>query len=121
MKKVLRLSSLVVMLFALVALCSCAPGSADKAAQKMEKAGYKAVPVTYSEVGENGEVASVTGTKNELSLSAVTGVYSATLYKTAKQAKEAYNKTKNAEGESACALVGKWVFVGGEEALKAFK
>lgn len=121
MKKVIRLSSLVVMLVALFTLCACAPANADKAKAKMEKAGYKAVATVLSEEGENGEIANVTGTKNELSLSAVTGVYTATLYKNAKAAKEAYNKTKNAEGESACYLVGKWVFVGGEEAYKAFK
>ena len=117
MKKVLGVITLLVCVVLLVA---CAPKDTDAAVKKMKKAGYTAAASVASEVKEDGYVGTVGGTKDSLS-EALSGIYSADLYKTAKQAKAAYKETQNAEGKSNATLVGKWIFYGNEDALKAFK
>ena len=117
MKRILGVITLLVFAVLLVA---CAPKDTEAAAAKMKKAGYIATASVASEVKEDGYVGQVTGTKDSLS-EAISGAYTAELYKTAKQAKAAYEKTQNAEGKSSATLVGKWVFYGNEDALKAFK
>lgn len=115
-----RILSVITLLVVVVLLVACAPKDTEAAAAKMKKAGYIATASVASEVKEDGYVGNVTGTKDSLS-EALSSTYSADLYKTAKQAKAAYEKTQNAEGKSNATLVGKWVFYGNEEALKAFK
>ena len=117
MKKVLGVITLLVFVVLLVA---CAPKDTEAAAAKMKKAGYLAATSVASEVKEDGYVGQITGAKDSLT-EALSTAYTAELYKTAKQAKAAYEKTQNAEGKSNATLVGKWVFYGNEEALKAFK
>ena len=126
MKRVFRLSSLVVFVFALLALVACAPKDTAAAKEKMEKAGYTVVVTTNKEVGENGEVGTITCAKNEGSLGAITGALNGkgltgTLYDSSKNAKAALEKTKDAEGKTSAKQVGKWVVVADDEALKAFK
>ncbi len=118
--KLAKILSAFVLTFAVAMLVACAPSNSEKAVEKMKKAGFTAAATTYSEVQEDGAVAVVSGTKDSLS-QALSGMYTATLYKTAKQAKAAYNETKDAEGKTNCTLVGKWVVWGSEEAVKAFK
>ncbi|MBP5550550.1 MAG: hypothetical protein J6X93_00675 [Bacilli bacterium] len=117
MKRILGVITLLVFAVLLVA---CAPKDTEAAAAKMKKAGYIATASVASEVKEDGYVGQVTGTKDSLS-EALSSAYTAQLYKTAKQAKAAYEKTQDAEGKSSATLVGKWVFYGNEDALKAFK
>ena len=118
MKRVLRISSLVVFVFALLALVACAPKNSEKAVQKMKDAGYTVAGGAYSEEKEDGSIASITATN----LNNITGdSMTAVLYKTKKQAKAAFNDSKDAEGKSNFQLVGKWVVWGTESAVKAFK
>ena len=119
--KLAKILSAFVLTFAVAMLVACAPSNSEKAVEKMKKAGYLASATTYSEVQEDGAVASVSGTKDSLSQVLSGNGFTATLYKTAKQAKAAYNDTKDAEGKTNCTLVGKWVVWGSEEAVKAFK
>lgn len=123
---------LITTIVALVVICSivfaaCAPSNTEKAKAKMEKAGYTATVTTFSKVGDNGEVATVVGAKksdgNILSQvgSALDDNYAATLYDSSKSAKAALEKTKDAEGKTSAVLAGKWVIVGSEAAIKAFK
>ena len=116
--KLAKVFSAFVLTLAIAALVACAPANSDKAVAKMKKAGFEASATTYSEVQDDGSVASVIAQKGGL-LS--TNALTATLYKTTKQAKAAFEETKNAEGKSNCTLVGKWVVWGSEEAVKAFK
>ena len=116
--KLAKILSAFVLTLAVAMMVACAPANSEKAVAKMKKAGFDATSIVYSEVQEDGAVASVAAQKGGL-LS--TNGLTATLYKTSKQAKAAYNETKNAEGKSNCTLVGKWVVWGSEEAVKAFK
>ena len=121
MKKVIL--GLFVALFALV-LVGCAPKDSSAAKQKMEKAGYTVVATVYDEVQEDGSVASLACTKGNTIGSIIDGLgngLTAVLYDSTKNAKAAYNSSKNAEGKSNYTLVGKWVVWGSEEAVKAFK
>ena len=120
MKKALRLSSLLVFVFALLALVACAPANSDKAKAKLEKAGYTVSWVANREVGDKGEVGTLTALKDVSLANGVDGL-TATLYNSKKNAKAAYNDTKNAEGKTNVTLVGKWVVYGSEAAVKAFK
>ena len=116
--KLAKILSAFVLTLALAMLVACAPANSEKAVAKMKKAGFDASASTYSEVQEDGAVAGIIAQKGGLlSTNGLTG----TLYKTAKQAKAAYNESKNAEGKSNYTLVGKWVIWGSEEAVKAFK
>lgn len=112
-----RFFIIVAMLLAVVCLASCAPGNTDKAKAKLEKKGYTVLVVTNKEVGENGEVATLTATTGLLSGNSLT----ATLYKSGAKASAALKETKNAEGETVCKKIGKWVVVGSEQAIKDFK
>ena len=116
-----RILGVITLLVCVVLLVACAPKDSDAAVAKMKKAGFTATAVVESKEQEDGLVATVSGLKDTLSLEALSGAYTASLYKTTKQAKAAFAETKNAEGDSKAYLVGKWVFYGSEEAYKAFK
>ena len=123
MKKVFV--ALFVALFALV-LVGCAPKDSDAAKAKMEKAGYTAVWSAYSEVKEDGSVGYLVANKGKSIGASLDGLLdgdnlTAVLYNSTKNAKAAFNDTKNAEGKTNYSLVGKWVVYGGEAAVKAFK
>lgn len=127
MKKVFKLFLVALLAVLTFAFVACAPSSTDAAKSKMEKANYSVVVSTRSEVGDNGEVASIVCTKNSdgniLSQigSALDDNLSGTLYDTTAHAKAAYAETQNAEGKTNYTLVGKWVVYGSEAAVKAFK
>ena len=127
MKKTLKYLVLVLVLALTFAFTACAPSSSDAAKAKMEKAGYSASVSTRSEVGENGEVASITCAKksdgNILTQigSAIDDNLSGTLYDTAAHAKAAFKATQDAEGKTSYVLIGKWVVIGSENAVKAFR
>lgn len=127
MTRKLRLFGFIFVAFvALFALVACAPANGDKAKEKMEKAGYSAVWTARSEVGENGEVGTLTALKGQSIGGLIDGALggnglTATLYDTSAHAKAVFNDSKNAEGKSNYTLVGKWVVWGPEEAVKAFK
>lgn len=127
MKKVLKVLAVVLFVALTFTFAACAPASTDAAKAKMEKADYSVVVSTRSEVGENGEVASIVCTKksdgNILSQigSALDDNLSGTLYDTTAHAKAAFESTQNAEGKTNYTLVGKWVVYGSEAAVKAFK
>ena len=124
MVKTLRFAGLFLALFALFALVACAPANSDKAKEKMDKAGYSCVWVAKDEVGENGEIGTLTCTKGKSLGGLIDGLgdgLTATLYDSSKNAKAAFNSSKDAEGKTNLQLVGKWVVWGSEEAIKAFK
>lgn len=127
MKKVFRLLALVLFVALTFAFAACAPSTTDAAKAKMEKADYSTVVSTRSEVGENGEVATIVCTKNSSGNiisqigAAIDDNLSGTLYDTAAHAKAAFAETQNAEGKTNATLVGKWVVYGSEAAVKAFK
>lgn len=110
-----RLLGVITLLVLGVLLVACAPSSYDKAKEKMENANYACLGGVYDEVQKDGSVASLTGTIN------LQKGFTAVLYDSAKNAKAAYNETKDAEGKTDYVLVGKWVIIGSEEAVKAFK
>ena len=123
MKKVLGVITLLVCAVLLVA---CAPKDSDAALKKLEKAGYSASWSANKEVGEDGQVGYLIATKGNSIGSLIDGALAgdgltAVLYKTSKQAKAAFNDSKNAEGKTNYTLVGKWVIYGSEDAVKAFK
>lgn len=127
MKKFFKVLVLVIACALTLTFAACAPSDSDKAKAKMEKAGYTAIVVTLPEVGANGEVATITCTKSgeggiigQIS-GLLTNAFSGTLYDSAKDAKAAFNKLKDAEGNTAAKLIGKWVVLGDEAAVKAFK
>lgn len=110
-----KLSALLLVLFCAFILVACAPKDSGKAKEKMEEAGYSCIATVLDEKTESGMVANVTGSKSLLK-----DTFTATLYDSAKNAKAA---ATNAEGNipDGTYVVGKWVFVGTEEAYKAFK
>ena len=119
-----KLIALLVVVFALFVLVGCAPANSDKAKDKLDKAGYSAVWTANDKVGENGEVGTLVATKGKTLGSLIDGLgdgITAVLYDSAKNAKKAYNDSKDAEGKSNLQLIGKWVVWGSEEAIKAFK
>ena len=126
MKRLVKVLSVAMLLVLALALVACAPKDTEAAKEKMEKAGYTVVVTTNKEVGENGEVGTITCAKNEGSLGAITGALNGkgltgTLYDSTKNAKAALEATKDAEGKTSAKQVGKWVVVADDEAYKAFK
>ena len=65
MKKLVKVLSVAMLLVLALALVACAPKDTAAAKEKMEKAGYTVVVTTNNEVGENGEVGTITCAKNE--------------------------------------------------------
>ena len=117
MKKIIKLSSLLVIAFALVVLAGCAPKSVDAAKEKMTDAGYIAV-------GYQGEGEGLVGAFSATKIISITKAESivATLYDSKSAAKEAYKKaSENLKADELCEQIGKWIVVGTEEAIKAFK
>ena len=125
MTKTLRICGLFfVTVFALLALVACAPSNSDKAKEKMEKAGYSCLWSARSEVGDNGEVGTLTCSYGKTLGGIIDGLgngLTATLYDSTANAKKAFNESKDAEGKSNYQQIGKWVVYGSEEAIKAFK
>ena len=98
MKKVLKLSSLAIVLMALLTLTACAP-KADKAEEKMEKAGYfsidaKAIVGTETSKYENFFVFAKGDNAINAAANMLTGgdFVVALYYKDAEEAKKAYDK-----------------------------
>ena len=111
-----KLIALLVVVFAAFVLVACAPSSYEKAKAKMDDAGYTCLGGVNKEVGDNGEVATLSGTTIKENFVAV-------LYDSSSNAKKAFNSAKDAEGKvpDNLELVGKWVIYGSENAVKAFK
>lgn len=122
MKKVLRLTSIFALLFCLVALCSCAPKSLEKAKAKLEKKDYVVlVDANLSSALIEDAVGSITATKTNdddetIGLSAI-------LFESQKAAKEYFEDHKPDEVEEGQVYkrLGKWVVSGSKEAYKAFR
>lgn len=111
-----KLIALLVVVFAVFVLAACAPSTYEKAKAKMDDAGYTCIGSVLKEVGDNGEVATLSGTTIKENFTAV-------LYDSTSNAKKAFDSSKNAEGKAPENLerVGKWVIYGSENAIKAFK
>ena len=117
MNKIIKLSSLFVMLFALVALCGCAPKDVDAAKEKMEEAGY--LGVGYQGEGE-GLVGAFMATKATGLLEGETLI--ATLYDSKSAAKDALEEAQgDAKDDQVAKQIGKWIVIGTEQAIKDFK
>lgn len=112
-----KLIALLVVVFAAFVLVACAPSTYEKAKAKMEDANYICTGSVNKEVGDNGEVATLTGTIN------LKENFVAVLYDSTANAKKAFNDSKDAEGKVPENLerVGKWVIYGSEGAVKTFK
>ena len=105
MKKVLKLSSLAIVLMALLTLTACAP-KADKAKEKMEKAGYfsvdaKAIVGTETSKYENFFVFAKGDNPINAAANMLTGgdFVVALYYKDAEEAKKAYDEYKASKDE----------------------
>lgn len=127
MKKVLKLSSLLLVLVALLGLTACAPKDPAKAKDKLEKKEYavvvdaKLTPAAMKLFGIDGVESVVTATKKvDDNIEVVTAV----LFAESSQAKEYKDKVaeyakKNGE-ESDVKQAGKWLYYGTEQAMKDF-
>ena len=109
MSKVLKLSSLFVMVLAFVLLCGCAPKDVAKAEEKMTEAGY--LCKGYQSEEAEGFVGGFFATK-------LTENLTAALYDSSKAAKEAAEELSD---KDSIQVIGKWVVWGSEGAIKAFK
>ena len=127
MKKVLRLSSLLLVLVALLGLTACAPKDPVKAKEKLEKAGYSvkvdgtAAPLALQAFGVEGVESVVTATKKVDDNVEFVKAY---LFKEKAQAKQYAEKLaeyakKNGE-ESEVKQAGKWLYYGTEQGMKDF-
>ena len=118
MKKVLKLSSLAIVLMALLTLTACAP-KADKAEEKMEKAGYfsidaKAIVGTETSKYENFFVFAKGDNAINAAANMLTGgdFVVALYYKDAEEAKN--------EEEANVKKSGKCLYYGTEQGMKDF-
>ena len=109
MSKILKLSSLFVMVLAFVLLCGCAPKDVAKAKEKMTEAGY--LCLGYEDKEAEGFVGGFAATKISENITAA-------LYDSSKAAKEAAEKLGD---KDSIQVIGKWVVWGSEGAIKAFK
>lgn len=127
MKKVLRLSSLLLVLVALLGLTSCAPKDAVAAKEKLEKKEYnvavdgKIIPAALKLFGIDGVETVVTATKK---VGEEVETVTAVLFAEKAQAKDAIEKLveyakKNGE-ETEVKQAGKWLYYGTEQAMKDF-
>lgn len=128
MKKVLRLSSLLLVLVALLGLASCAPKDPVDAKEKLEKKEYTVVvdgnlaPAAMKLFGIDGVESVVTATKKvDDEVESVTAV----LFAEKAQAKDAVAKlqeyAKKNGTESEVKQAGKWLYYGTEQGMKDFK
>lgn len=125
MKKVIRLTSIFVMVLSLVLLCSCAPKDLDAAKKKMEGKGYKVAVETISgavsALGGSGSVkGTVTFSHEEKEISGI-----AMLFESASAARDYYKKNesdikKSLDDGQVCKRVGKWLVSGDKKAVNAF-
>lgn len=122
MKKALRLSSLAVLLMAVIALVSCAPKDLDSATKKMEKKGYncvedKLVVPTALKLAKVDVEACFVATKEGETVTAI-------LFADKKTANDSYDAVKQyAEdhgAKSEAKKSGKWIYYGTEQAMKDF-
>lgn len=128
MKKVLRLSSLLLVLVALLGLTACAPKDPVKAKEKLEKKEYTVyvdgtgIPAAMKLFGIDGVESVVTATKKvDDEVESVTAV----LFAEKAQAKDAVAKlqeyAKKNGTESEVKQAGKWLYYGTEQGMKDFK
>lgn len=112
MKKVLKLSSLLLVLVALLTLTACVP-SAKKIEEKMEKAGYTVIESPITSKNVDAIFVCTNGAET------VTVTY----YKEKADAKEVYDKLKEADKDDkgGYGISGKAVYVGTEQAIKDLK
>ena len=125
MKRVLKISSLLVFVLALVALAGCMPKDPEKAKAKLEKAGYSVtVDGTISPKVLNA-IDGINGAKSVVSASKDDEHVSAVYFESAKLAKESYKAMKeqaaNNGEKTEAKLSGKWIYYGTEAGVKAFK
>lgn len=127
MKKVLRLSSLLLVLVALLGLTACAPKDPVAAKEKLEKKEYNvavdgtAMPIAMKAFGIEGVESVVSATKKvDDKFETVTAV----LFAEKAQAKDAIKKlqefAKKNGTESEVKQVGKWLYYGTEQGMKDF-
>ncbi len=122
MRKALRLTSIAVVLMALLALVSCAPKDLDSAIKKMEKKDYVCVedkviiPTALKLVKVECE-ACFNATKDGESVTAI-------LFADNKTASDSYEAVKNYAEEhgskTEAKKAGKWIYYGTEKAMKDF-
>lgn len=120
MKKTLRISVLTLMLLFVFTFVACAPKDMDAAQKKLEKENYEIVYATTYSTKDDGSCGSLSAyqminfTKGNIIL--------ATLYESKADAKAAYEKGGfDKDEDQKVQRIGKWVVVGTEEAIKAFK
>ena len=115
MKKLIRIiaSLALVVAFGIIAV-GCAPFGIDKAEDKMEDLGYFVIEKDYDK-DENETIAGyINATKLE------TGNVTATLYRKAEDAKEAFEELGADKDSKTVKLVGRWLIVGSEDAVEDF-
>ena len=129
MKKVLRLSSILVVVAFLFTLVSCAPKDAAAAKSKLEKKDYKVITSEDAISGIKALGIDLEGAETALYFRAKESdkheyLY-AILFAKKSQAKDAASKMKEYEekngGSSNVQNIGKWVVYGTEQAIKDFK
>lgn len=131
MTKTLKFTSFFLLLVALLGLTSCVP-SADKAKEKMDKAGYitadlKSVSNYIGIDTSDADIETVMFfVKSENAISILpdllkgTDYVVAVYYKEASAAKEAYNKIKEENEETVVKKSGKCIYYGTEQGVKDF-
>lgn len=118
MTKILKLSSLLVLIFVFVLLVGCAPKDVDSAKQKMTEAGY--LCAGYEDKDAEGLIGGFGATKGILTKNPQ--ALTATLYDSSKSAKAALAKIEGTIGENeVIEIIGNWLVWGTEEAIKEFK
>lgn len=128
MKKALRLSSLAIVLMALLTLTACAPKDAPTAKTKLEDKGYTVVadgtiiPAALKLLKVEGVETVLTATKKteDGNIESVTVI----LFKESAQAKDSFDAVKsyaekNAE-KTSVKRSGKWLYYGTEQGMKDF-
>lgn len=127
MKKIIRLSSLLLVLVGLLGLTACAPKDPVKAKEKLEKAEYTVevdgtvMPGVLKLAGIDGIESVVIGSKKvDDKLETVTAILFAEKAQ-AKDAIEALEAYANKQGEeSEVKQAGKWLYYGTEQGMKDF-
>ncbi len=129
MKKVIRLSSILLVVAFLFTLVSCAPKDAAAGREKMEGKGYTVatdgtvIPAALRLLGVDGVQTVLTCSKSSDDNGSETLV--AILFKEKSQAKDSSSKVqdyaKKNGYESSVKVAGKWVIYGSDQAVKDFK
>lgn len=124
MRKTLRISFIAVIAMLLVTLVSCAPSSIKAATQKMEKKDYKVISEKLPQEAEDeGVVGIIVATKGNIAdmLKGDYEMVTATLFKSAKDAKKAMKDAEDTFGkDTVIKQSGKWIVVGTEQGVKDF-